>query len=64
MTPIIGHHYRLNATRFPERIYRCVSVESNQVNLAIVKRDPGELVPDVSMDAIRFEANSTEIEFP
>jgi hypothetical protein len=64
MKPIIGHYYRLNATRIPGRVYRCESIVGGQVNLTIVKRDPVELVPDVSIDAVRFEANATETEFP
>jgi hypothetical protein len=64
MTLIIGHHYRLNATRFPGRIYRCISIESGQVNLMVVKHDPSETIYDVAMDSVRFEANATETEFP
>jgi hypothetical protein len=64
MKPIIGHYYRLNATRFPGRVYRCVGIESGQVDLMVVKYDPIETVCDIAMDAVRFEANAAETDFP
>ena len=64
MKPIVGHHYRFSATRFPGRIYRCVSIEGDRIDLMIVKRDPSETIFDIAMDSTRFEANSTETDPP